>query len=952
VIRGRLVRLGEEEHALLITMHHIVSDGWSMGILRNELSALYGAYVKGEEDPLPELPVQYADYAVWQREQEMGEHLKYWTTALADYGNPIDLAPGAVRGGFRIGHARVLQRVLPPGLAQELGKFSSERQASLFMILLCGLAMLVYRQTEQGDMCIGATVAGRDQIELEPLVGFFINILPFRMHLSKEMTGEELLMEVKKVVSDGLSHQALPFEHLMTAVPELRQFDGESPLPVMIRHQNYPKVEIHQWAGELQVSSLSAKIVHTRQAKSDLDLQFYGDANRLLVAAEFDAQRFDEKSVEELLGQMESLLTRLIKSPASRLWELLAVSTEERAHWDKWNDTSKEFANTGVMELFAAQVASRPAAVACRDDEKELSYAELDRYSNNLARVLRENGVKRQERVAVCLPRSVEFLAALLAIWKAGGVYVPVDSSYPGTYVKRILENAQPTIVLGKNKFDLANLAAGSKLLLIEETLLEAADGEIPNFSADKQELAYIAYTSGSTGQPKGVCVEHGQLLNCLQSFWEAIPFASGEVVAQKTASTYVVSMKELLVGLLAGVPQVIFPDLVVKDGERFAASLERNQVTYLYLVPSHLSVLLEHADKLKSLRHVIVAGEPLSQQLRLKFEQVLPNTRLYNNYGCTEMNDITYCFPGEQSSRGRLVPIGRPIRNIRVHVLDEQMREVPIGVAGELYVEGVAVGRGYWNEPALSAERFLANPFSRGGSLFRTGDRVRRLADGQLEFGGREDFQVKVRGQRIEPQQVEQVLREHTGVQNCAVMGYASGSEEAQLVAYYVGTAENIPDQNELYTWLSGLLPPYMVPSRFIVQDALPLLPNGKLNRKALPAPESDAYASRGYEPPQGEIEEKLAAVWAEVLKLEKVGRHDNFFTLGGHSLLVVMLSERMRRSGFDIDVRTVFSNPTVAGMAATGSTTASPIEVPPNQIPSQHKNKNSFLNPVERRI
>ena len=920
LIRGRLVRLAEEEHALLITMHHIVSDGWSMGILRNELSALYGAFLRNEDDPLPELKVQYADYAVWQRDQDMRDHLKYWTTALAGYRDPFDLAPDAPRGGFRVGHAGILRRTLPSGLARELGKFSSKRQASVFMVLLSGLALLVYRQTRRADLCIGTTVAGRDHLELEPLIGFFINILPLRISLSDDMTGEQLLMQVRQVVSEGLFHEALPFEHMIAALPEMRQQDGESLLPVIIRHHNYPKADIHQWAGGLQARGLSANVLQTRQAKSDLDLQYYGDANRLLVVVEFDAERFDPERVEELLLQMESLLAGLVKAPDAPLSHLLGPSAGEQARLDKWNDTSKSFADASLIELFAYQVVRRPNALACRDDAQDLSFADLERRSNNLARALMRYGLRRQERVALYLPRSTEFLTALLAVFKAGGVYVPVDPSYPDAYVKRILDDARPAIVLVKNKFDVPIAAKETILLTVDETLLEGDGNPFPNCCTVKtDDLAYIAYTSGSTGQPKGVCVDHGQLLNCLQSLWEQIPFEIDAVMAQKTASMYVVSLKEMLAGLLAGVPQVIFSDLLVKDTSAFAASLERHQVTFLHVVPSHLAVLLEHADRLRSLRHVIAAGEPLSRQLRLKFEQVLPGVRLYNNYGCTEMNDITYCLPGEQNSAGGLVPIGRPIRNIRVHVLDEQLRVLPIGVAGELYVEGAAVGRGYWNQPELSAKRFLANPFrSADRPLFRTGDRVRRLADGRLEFVGREDFQVKIRGQRIELPQVEQALAEHPCIMRSAVMGYASGSEEAELVAYYVATSEDTPNHNELHTWLSGLLPHYMVPSRFVSLDALPLLPNGKLDRKALPAPDGEAYAAHLYEPPQGETETALAAIWAELLKLDRVGRHDNFFALGGHSLLAMRVVTRLRQSlNMEVPIADLFAQPVLADLA-----------------------------------
>jgi amino acid adenylation domain-containing protein len=915
-----VLEVGPEKHVLSLAMHHIIGDGWSVHVLVRDLQELYAAAREGRKPRLEELKIQYADYALWQRQQDLSEALGYWSRALEGYAGPFNLAPEKPRGK-RAGRAGVLKRTLPPGLASELGCFSQERRASLFMVLLSGWVLTVHRQTRRKDLCLGATVAGRDQLALEPLIGFFINILGLRLDLTGKPTGEELVEQVKEVVFRGLAHQAVPFEQLLVARPELRQEDGVSLLPVMVRHQNYPEAELQKWAGGVEARPLLTE--QMRRARSDLDLQYYGGADGLSVVAEFDTERLDLERVEALLEESEELLERLIQAPQWPLWRLVEPSSEDRAKLDRWNDAVQAFEQTSVRELFERQAERNREGLACVDSEQALSYGELDRRSDNLARVLREQGVRPGVRVALYLPRSAGFLTALVAVFKARGVYVPVDRSYPEAYAQRMIEDAAPAIILVESGFAPGFTIAHGKVLTVEETLLKQ-DWEPLEEEAvtGPDELAYIAYTSGSTGQPKGVCVEHRQLLNCLQALWKQMPFEVDEVVAQKTATTFVVSLKELLSGLLAGIPQVIIPDLLVRDTEAFPAELERRRVTRLNLVPSQLTVLLEHAEQLKGLRHVVTAGEPLGQSLRERFEQLLPNARLYNNYGCTELNDISYCVPGEQEGEEGLVPMGRPIRNLRLHVLDEQQRLVPVGVAGELYVEGEAVGgRGYWNHPALTAERFVPDPFEGSGSrLFRTGDLVRRRADGQLQFLGRDDFQIKIRGQRIDPAQVEQALGEYPAIERCAVMGQGSGTQRTCLVVYYVAAPDAKLDYNQLYDWLKERLPSYMVPSIYVPLERLPLLPNGKLDRLALPAVDAEAYGQDKHQQPEGETERNIAAIWAEVLNLpiERIGRHDNFFASGGHSLLAARIINRIRSTlSVNLPIRVLFEAPTVAGLA-----------------------------------
>lgn len=500
------------------------------------------------------------------------------------------------------------------------------------------------------------------------------------------------------------------------------------------------------------------------------------------------------------------MLGRLVEQPGAELSRLIELSKDEGRELEAWSHGPvRNWSAGSVTELFAEQVRLRPEAMACRDGKRSLSYAELDRCSDAVARKLASLGVVAGERVALYLPRGVDLVAALLGVWKACGVYVPVDPAYPASYAGRIVADVEPRVIVAGSAAMAAGLTAeGAALLALDELWTELAQGPawkpwVQGTEVDTEDLAYIAYTSGSTGEPKGVPVEHGQLLNCLRNLWAEQPFALDEMVVQKTGTGFVVSIKEMLSGLLVGVPQFIASDLLVRDTPAFARALAEHRVTRLNLVPSQLAVLLDHAEHLGGLRRVVTAGEPLLERVRGRFASLLPGVDLYNNYGTTELNDITYCYaagPGAPHGSslpgvepGPTVAMGRPIANLKLHVLDDGQAPVPAGVAGELYVEGVAVGRhGYWRRPELTLERWIERPFGEGNTrLFRTGDRVRYRADGQLEYLGRTDFQIKIRGQKVDPLQIEQTLAAHPDIAKAAVMGWNSGEQEALLAAYYV---------------------------------------------------------------------------------------------------------------------------------------------------------------------
>ncbi|WP_186057013.1 amino acid adenylation domain-containing protein [Burkholderia gladioli] len=927
----RVLRITPRRHVVSIVMHHIVSDGWSLGVFVRDLRALYLAARDAQDGdaaaaPLVPLAAQYADYACWQREQDLAPHLAHWTARLDGLGAPVDLTVPGTPADADHGPAGVLRRTLSPALSGRLAQLSRQRGVSLFTIFLVALGVLHHRRSGREDFCIGTTTAGRDDALLEPLIGFFINILPLRLDLSGEPDVATLLARAGERVLEALEHQALPFEHMLAAVPALRQHDARSPVPVMLRHQNVPPVETHDWGGGLSLS-VQQEVVN-RQAQSDLDLEIFGDGKGLELVANYDSLRFDASQMDFMLTVLEELLARMADAPETSLAALREPTPAEQALVARSNDTRRAYPGTSVNALFARQLAERPDAPACVFEGEVASYAELDRLAGRIARALHRRGIGAGTRIALHYPRSTGFVAAILAAFRLGAAYVPIDPGYPAAYVRRTLDDAMPAAIVTTAALAPSFEAGGAPVLRLDVEADLKADLESGEFDAQPtfeaaatqpDDLAYIAYTSGSTGQPKGVMVEHRQLMNCLHALWERTPYAADEVVAQKTSMSFVPSIKEMLSGLLAGVPQVILPDAVVKDAPAFAAALQAHGVTRLNLVPSHLAVLLEHAGQLGALRHVTTAGEPLSRRLARRFAATLPRARLHNNYGCSELNDISYGEGAELAALHAVAPAGRLIANCRVHLLDERLAPVPVGAVGMLHVEGDPVGPGYWNRPDLTAERFVRHPAT-GAWLLRTGDLGLWLADGQLLHLGREDFQIKVRGQRVELPAVELELASHPQLAAAAAIGRELGGE-LQLVAYYVPRPGAELDASALHAWLAERLPAPMVPSRFAALEAMPLLPNGKLDRLALRAldPGAAQLAAGRHEAPVGELETQLARIWAAALGLERVGRHDNFFAIGGHSLMAAQVAVRAsEQTGVSLSVRSIFDTRTVHRLAA----------------------------------
>jgi len=933
LLKACVLRLADDEYVVLINIHHIVSDGWSFSVLLGELQQFYDAYVQGRDPELPPLQVQYADYVLWQRRQELERDLEYWTGALSSYEDGLDLPYDRPRTANRAWRAATLRVGYPEALTKKLDRFSRSQRCSLFMSLLAALAVVMNRYTRREDLCIGTTVAGRDHMELEKLVGFFINILVLRLDLSADPSFEEVLRRTREVVLRGFEHRAMPFEHVLNALRKQRDNSLIPLVPVVLRHQNFPYAHVERWSEGVTLKGF--ELSGDRTTASELDWQFYGDGSSLVLELEYAADLFSESTVRRMVEHHQRALEALVDNSERRLSDFSVLTVQERELYAAVNCT--DFAATDFVSIvgrFEQQVEATPDEMACigvltgnGGREQSLSYRELNGRANQVARRLRALGVGAESRVAVFCDRSPEMLVALLGIFKVGGCYVPVDPEYPTRYVEKILNDANPAVVLSRRAVAVRlpegwrvdgwlDLDAGRRLADASIASLSEVN-EANREPVQALQLASVAYTSGSTGEPKGVMVPYGQVQNWLQASWSRSPYGWGERTLQKTPSTYVVSLKELLSGLLAGVPQVIVPDLVVKDSAALIEVVDRWKITRMNLVPSHLRALLdsvsEDASALQSLRTIVTAGEALPQSLRATVEKLLPEAELWNNYGCTELNDVTYTRAGaDGTTHSVFVPIGKPIDNVRVFVLDEQLRQVPIGVIGELHVDSPYMARGYWRQPELTAERFIANPYGvvPGSRLYKTGDMVRYLADGSLEYVDRRDFEIKVRGHRVDVRQVEKVLHARDDILQAVV----SGCNGSQLVAYLVSREQGDLDVQAIRRYVSDHLPTYMVPTLYMQLPALPKLPNGKLDRRSLPVPATPSPSRTSDDASRAEIDQQLAAIFREVLGIEHVGVHDNFFDLGGHSLLASQLTSRVRNKfKIDLPIATVFEHSTV---------------------------------------
>jgi amino acid adenylation domain-containing protein len=930
LLRATLLHLGAEEHVLLLTMHHIVSDGWSMGeIFFRELAALYEAFVNGRPSPLPELPIQYADYAVWQRQwlqgEVLGAKLAYWKERLT--GAPaLDLPTDRPRSElthFR-GERQLLQ--LPSELARKLESLSRKEGVTLFMTLLAGFQVLLSRYTGQEDVCVGTPIANRDQAELEGLIGFFVNTLVLRTDLTGNPSFRELLKRVRAVCLGAYAHQDLPFEKLVEELHPERDLSRSPLFQVLFALQDDPE-SVVKLPG-LTLSPLQAERSIT--AKFDLTLGITQATDGLRAVLKYNADLFDSATITQMLGYFQTLLEGIVDHPERPLASLsLFTEAERRQVLVEWNGTAADFPRERcVHDLIAEQARHRPEATALAFPGGKLTYAELDRRANRLARDLEGLGVGPEGRVGLCLERGPELIIGVLAALKAGAAYIPLDPAFPPERLDFLLRDAEAQVLLTQRHLSARLPASHASVVCLDGDgpALAQEEADRPQRRIHPDNLAYIIYTSGSTGRPKGVLVGHRGLTNLVTAQVRAFDIRPGDRLLQFISPVFDAAQAEIFRTLAGGATLCLANAEALLPGTPLLAFLQEQRITCAALPPSALAALPPEAA-LPALRTVVVAGEACPAELAAHWSQ---GRRLVNAYGPTE---ATICATlAEAWDPSRPPPLGRPLANLQAYVLDRSLRPVPAGIPGELYLGGVGLARGYLHQPALTAEKFLANPFSAepGARLYRTGDRVRWRADGDLEFLGRLDEQVKVRGYRIEPGEVEAVLRQHPSVGQAAVVARSDGSDASTLVGYVVPREPPGPSAQELRHFLQGKLPAYMVPSAFVTLGALPLLANGKLNRKALPAPGPGPSGRDGVsELPRDRLEFQLTQIWEDVLDTHPVGIRDNFFDLGGHSLLAVRLMARVERDfGKKLPLAILFQRGTVEDLAVA---LREQVEVPP---------------------
>ncbi|MFZ6658965.1 amino acid adenylation domain-containing protein, partial [Undibacterium sp. TJN19] len=925
LIRGRLLTLSTQEHVLLITMHHIVSDGWSMGIFLQELAALYAAYCEGRVDPLPPPSIQYADYAVWQRQRLQGDllqrQLDYWKTQLAGAPSLLELPTDRPRPQTQSYRGGRFVFALSAELSLQLKKLARQHDATLFMTIYTGFSILLSRLCGQDNIVIGTPVANRPRTDIEELIGFFVNTLALRADLGENPSVVDLLADVKAMTLAAYAHQDLPFEQVVEAVQPPRSLRHSSLFQAMLVLQNTP-----QGAFSLPGLRVVPQEISYDVEPFDVTLSLMEAGEHLVGSFSYASDLFDQATIERWAAYLKTVLAAMVDDPAQKVKSINLLGSDERHQLlAEFNASAVDYPQGQLLhELFEAQVQKTPDAIAVVYGEQKCTYAELNRQANQLAHYLRSQGVVADQLVAICVERSVTMIVGLLGILKAGGAYVPLDPAYPPERLAYMLEDSAPAILLTQQSLQ-ALLSFTKARVIVLDTMVEELDSQGMHNPDAKRDglmyshLAYMMYTSGSTGQPKGAMNEHRAVVNRLHWMQDQYTLDETDKVLQKTPFGFDVSVWEFFWPLLNGASLVFARPQGHQDPAYLNQLIAAEKITTVHFVPSMLQAFLANgpARYCDSLRTIVCSGEELPVELQTWCLESLPQARLHNLYGPTEAAiDVTYweCRSDMGASR---VPIGKPIANTQIYLLDAQLEPVPRGVSGEIYIGGAGVGRGYYHRPGLTAQRFIADHFSNkpGARLYKTGDLGRYKADGNIEYLGRNDHQVKIRGFRIELGEIEAQLCKHAAIKEAVVIAREDIPGEKRLVAYLTSHADQAPGIHDLRIHLQASLPGYMVPGAFVFLTALPLSANGKLDRKLLPAPEHDAYASRAYEAPQGEIEEALALIWQQLLRLERVGRHDNFFELGGHSLLAVHLVSQIRMVlGRDLPLREVFLAPSIA--------------------------------------
>ncbi|MFN6570019.1 non-ribosomal peptide synthetase [Dendronalium sp. ChiSLP03b] len=966
LVRGTLIVFSETEHILLLCMHHIVSDGWSMGVFISELASLYNAYSHGQESPLAPLPIQYADFALWQREWLQGDvlqtQLNYWQQKLADAPALLSLPTDRPRPAVQTYNGTIQEFALSAELTNKLTKLSQEQGVTLFMTLLAAYDTLLYRYTGQEDILVGSPIANRDRQEIEGLIGLFINTLVMRSDLAGNPRFSELLGCVREIAMGAYTHQNLPFEMLVEGLQPERDLSHTPLFQVMFILQNSPVSQLD--LNGLTVSSLSLKSV---TAAFDLTLSMQNTATGMVGVWEYNTDLFDHSTIERMTGHFVTLLEAVVSNPQERIDQLpLLTAVEQQQLLVEWNDTQADYPwDKCLHELFEQQAELTPDAVAVVFDNQQLTYQQLNSQANQLAHYLQSLGVGPEILVGIYLERSLSMTVALLAVLKAGGGYVPLDIDYPQQRLAYISEDSQISVLIAQETLLNYLPVQGVKVIVLDKEfeVLNSQNPENPVSEVIPENLACILYTSGSTGKPKGVMLTHAALVNHSSAISEAFGLTKSDRVLQFAAFGFDVAVEEIFPTWFKGGTVVLRPTQMFSSFANFAQFIEQQQLSVLTLTPAYwhewmVAVSQSYATVPQSLRLLTVGGDTVLPETVAMWHQLVGNrVTCLNAYGPTEasVTAIVYDVQHFQSEKTNTVLIGRPVANTEIYILDSNLQPVPIGVKGELYIGGVRLAQGYLNRPELTEEKFIPNPFAKAGSrdqrvagvptplassretrptqwlpvvataerpevggsrLYKTGDLARYLPDGNIEFIGRIDDVVKIRGFRVALGEIESLLVQHPDIIAQVVMLREDQPGNKQLVAYVVSSNPSL-DQNELQSFLKQKLPNYMIPTAFVMLEALPLTANGKVDRRALPAPSQDIGLTN-FVLPTTPTQKLIADIWSSVLGTTQLGIHNNFFDIGGNSLRAMQVMSLLREAfQLELPLRYLFENPTVAELA-----------------------------------
>ena len=905
---------GEREHVVAITLHHIVSDGWSTDILVREFAALYEAFVAGRPSPLPDFATQYADYAVWQRDWLQGDvleqQLAYWRDNLAEAPPVLELPTDRPRPAVQDHAGATYHFEVAKDVADRLGGLGRREGATLFMTLLAAFQLLLSRYSGQPDICIGTPIANRRRVELEGLIGFFVNTLVLRTDLSGDPSFRALLARVRETALGAQAHQDLPFERLVEDLQPVRDMSRSPLFQMMFVLQNAP-------AGELALTGLRVEplAIESGTAKFDLTLTLAEGNEGLSASIEYATAMFDPSTIERLARHYCTLLEGIVADPETRISQLPMLSTAERRQLlVEWNATAADYPKDRLLhELFEEQAGRAPEAVAVVFEGAHLSYAELNARANQLAHCLRERGVGPDVIVGICVERSLEMLVGIFGVLKAGGAYLPLDPTYPAGRLTYMIEDARPILILTQEALRQRLPEAIETLCLDKDwPSIGGASQANPVPRATPGNLAYVIYTSGSTGRPKGVAIAHGGIPNLAAAQQARLAVRAASRMLQFSAWSFDAAVWEIAISVSSGAC-LILPQLEERSGDALIQLMIRERISHALLPPAVLPTLASPPKEL-ALECLVVGGEACPIGITNVWAG---RCRMINAYGPTETT--VYATLSEPLLASVVPSIGRPIWNTRIYLLDDHMLPVPVGVAGELYIGGAGLARGYLGRPDLTAERFVPDPFGGAGErLYRTGDLARYRPDGNIDYLGRIDHQVKIRGFRIELGEIEAALSRIPGVREAVVLAREDSPGDKRLVAYVAGSNGAEPAAAALRAALQRELPDYMVPAAFVVLDALPLTSNGKVDRKALPTPDIGAQVAHQYVAPRTVTEWVLARAFREVLQIDRVGINDNFFHLGGNSLSGLKLAERIRRTVCSaLPVTAIFQAQTIAELA-----------------------------------